>query len=85
MPILRRSVVQFCSAPLVRFHTALDMVVGKEGNLVLVLDTQAKGDSVLSHQRVPVLLVGDPVPPSLLGKTLDVSPSFEGTQIILTD
>ena len=54
-------------------------------NLVLVLDTQAKGDSVLSHQRVPVLLVGDPVPPSLLGKTLDVSPSFEGTQIILTD
>ena len=24
MPILRRSVVQFCSAPLVRFHTALD-------------------------------------------------------------
>ena len=25
MPILRRSVVQFCSAPLVRFHTALDM------------------------------------------------------------
>ncbi len=26
MPILRRSVVQFCSAPLVRFHTALDIV-----------------------------------------------------------
>ena len=25
MPILRRSVVQFCSAPLVRFHTALDI------------------------------------------------------------
>ena len=24
MPILRRSVVQFCSAPLIRFHTALD-------------------------------------------------------------
>ena len=27
MPILRRSVVQFCSAPLVRFHTALDTLV----------------------------------------------------------
>ena len=27
MPILRRSVVQFCSAPLVRFHTALDKIV----------------------------------------------------------
>ena len=26
MPILRRSVVQFCSAPLVRFHTALDIL-----------------------------------------------------------
>ena len=26
MPILRRSVVQFCFAPLVRFHTALDTI-----------------------------------------------------------
>ena len=38
MPILRRSVVQFCSAPLVRFHTALD-ISPTDSDIVLFRDS----------------------------------------------
>ena len=48
MPILRRSVVQFCSAPLVRFYTALDNISKSPRGLILT--------ELLEMIDVPVLV-----------------------------
>ena len=44
MPILRRSVVQFCSAPLVRFHTALDKLLALVEKSVNIYNEALAGD-----------------------------------------
>ena len=53
MPILRRSVVQFCSAPLVRFHTALDTDESDttnncSGGIAFVVPAETSTDATLS-------------------------------------
>ena len=55
-----------------------------EGGISLTLDTAQPGYTVVRHEGVPVLLVGPELPTSLAGKTLDISPSYEGTQIIVS-
>jgi len=65
--------------------SSLRLVAGEEDNLVLATDTQAEGDTGMSHRGGPGLLIGNPIPPILLGRTLDISLSYEGTQIVLTD
>ncbi len=55
MPILRRSVVQFCSAPLVRFHTALDKREGidlSRSTVRRILGSLAEFELELIRERV---------------------------------
>ncbi len=54
MPILRRSVVQFCSAPLVRFHTALD-------NALHLTAEQAISDEVLTETKSVDVVISGPL------------------------
>ena len=57
MPILRRSVVQFCSAPLVRFHTALDtlsLLTFVASLIYLIL--KVKGPVTTSRSRIDDLV-----------------------------
>ena len=63
----------------------LRLIADADGRITLVLDSTRPGDTVISHDNVPVLIV-DPttLPQSLLGKTLDVSLSYEGTQIVVS-
>jgi hypothetical protein len=52
--------------------------------IILVVDDARPGDNLVCHDGVPVLLVDGVLPRGLRGKTLDVSESYEGTQIVLT-
>ena len=64
---------------------AFRLTAGEGGGIALALDVQREGDNVVSHQGVPVLLVGPDLPETLRGKTLDISQSPQGTQVILAD
>ena len=63
---------------------AFRLTSGPDGGITLTLDHAKDDDQVISHERVRVLLVGPSLPDSLKGKTLDISDSPEGTQIVLS-
>ena len=63
---------------------AFRLTSGPDGGINLTLDHAKNDDHVISHESVRVLLVGPGLPDSLKGKTLDISDSPEGTQIVLS-
>ena len=63
---------------------ALRLVADSEGSFTLSLDTERRGDEVVSHEGTPVLLIETPIPESLLGSTLDVNETPQGAQIVLS-
>ena len=62
----------------------LRLIPSDEGGISLTLDTLQPGYTIVNHDGEPVLFVGPEVPTSLAGKTLDINPSDQGTQIIVS-
>ena len=64
---------------------ALRLSMDSNNAVILSLDTVRPGDNAVNHEGMPVLLVDHEMPLGLRGKTMDVSESYEGTQIVVSD
>ncbi len=62
----------------------LRLVTDADGTITLFVDERRASDMVVLHDGEPVLVIApSAISAAMIGKTLDVSPSYEGTQIIL--
>ena len=63
---------------------ALRLTVAPTGGVRLTLDSRRLGDALVQHMGMTVMLVRTPMPPQLLGATLDVKITPGGPNFTLT-
>jgi Fe-S cluster assembly iron-binding protein IscA len=65
-------------------ETGLRLSIKTPGQFGLVLDKEQKGDQVVEHDGLKVLLLGLDIVETLKGATLDTRDTPEGTKLVIS-